>query len=101
VVTTDGKRNTLISGSRFGVDPMAGLEVDYQSTVFLRAGINQFQRNALLNVSSLAPSTTFSPNIGVGIKTRIFQLDYALTNAGNQNSFFSHIISLSVGLDPE
>jgi hypothetical protein len=52
-------------------------------------------------VSSLAPSTTFSPNIGVGIKTRIFQLDYALTNAGNQNSFFSHIISLSVGLDPE
>ncbi len=101
VVTSDGKRNTLISGSRFGVDPMAGLEVDYQSTVFLRAGINQFQRNALLNVSALAPSTTFSPNVGVGIKTRIFQLDYALTNAGNQNSFFSHIISLSVGLDPE
>jgi hypothetical protein len=101
VVTSDGKRNTLISGRRFGVDPMAGLEVDYQSTVFLRAGINQFQRNALLNVSALAPTTTFSPNLGVGIKTRIFQLDYALTNAGNQNSFFSHIISLSVGLDPE
>jgi hypothetical protein len=101
VITSDGKRNSLVSGKRFGMDPMAGLEVDYQETVFLRAGINQFQRNALLNVSALAPKTTFSPNIGIGIKTRVFQLDYALTNAGNQNSLFSHIISITVGLDPE
>ena len=99
LVTTDGKRNTIISSKSLSIDPMFGLELGYQDLFFLRAGINQFQRNQSLNVSQLTDQSSFQPNIGIGIHVGPMRIDYALTNVGNQSSFYTHIISLTLGID--
>ncbi|MEO5907169.1 MAG: PorV/PorQ family protein, partial [Saprospiraceae bacterium] len=42
-ITTDGKRNTLISSETISVGPRMGLEFDLRNRIFLRAGISNFQ----------------------------------------------------------
>lgn len=95
--TTDGQRNVLISSKSFNVDPSMGLEFDYNQMVFLRAGINNFQK--VLNDEGNS-SLSVQPNMGIGLKIGQITIDYALNNvgsAGNTGNFYSHIISLGIG----
>jgi len=44
--------------------------------------------------------TTIQPNIGVGLKYKIFALDYAMTNIGNvSTSLYSHIFTVKIDID--
>jgi len=92
IITTDGHRNTLISGHPFSGDPALGLEFGYQNWLFLRGGFGNFQRTN----NFIGDQITFQPNIGLGIKFKGFQLDYALTDIGNQSDvLYTNMFSLT------
>ncbi len=90
--TTDGKRNTLVSADPVSADIAVGLEFDFKDRLFLRMGVNNFQRD---NNFFSKDFLTVQPNIGVGLKLGQFQVDYAFTDVGEQrNQTYSHVISL-------
>lgn len=97
IVTTDGQRNTLISGDPFSLDPAFGLEASYGEFVFLRAGVSQFQQildfDGTENIDS-------RPSLGLGLKLGQLYVDYAYTDLGDDRSTFSHIISARLALKP-
>jgi hypothetical protein len=92
-ITTDGKRNVLISSAPFSIAPSLGAEFNYNETVYLRGGINNIQRRTSVTG---AQETFVQPNLGVGLKLfKKIRLDYAYTNASSQNlGLYSHVISL-------
>ena len=95
--TFDGKRNTVIKSNTVSIDPKFGLELDYISTIFLRFGAGQFQEIQNFDRSY---SRVYQPNFGVGVKIQNFNIDYALTDIGDQaETPYSHVISLKLGLD--
>ncbi|MCB9082675.1 MAG: hypothetical protein H6555_13300 [Lewinellaceae bacterium] len=97
ILSTDGRRNTLLSSDPFSLDPSAGLEIDYRQVVFLRAGVNQFQRETAFDGKDvLSPR----PSIGVGLRLSAFQVDYAFTDLGANESTYSHVISLLLKFRP-
>jgi len=64
--------------------------------VYLRGGVGNFQ-----NVKEIDNSTSlsFQPNIGRGFKYKGIQVDYALTDIGDQSAaLYSNIFSLKVDL---
>ena len=88
--------NDIIANSAFSIDPALGLEFGYTDLVFLRAGVGNFQ-----NVEQLDDSTkvSFQPNIGLGFKYKGIQVDYALTDLGDQSAaLYSNIFSVKVDL---
>ena len=90
------KTNDLLSTDFVSVDPALGFEFGYTDSVFLRAGAGNFQ-----NIQQLdgAEKVGFQPNIGLGFKYKGIQVDYALTNLGNQNTtLYSNIFSVKVDL---
>lgn len=90
------KTNDIISSNFVSVNPAVGLEFGYTDMVFVRAGAGNFQ-----NVQQLDNSVKvgFQPNIGLGFKYKGIQVDYALTNLGNQSTtLYSNIFSLKVDL---
>ncbi len=91
---TFDERNTLIHTSAFSLDPRIGIEAAYNDMVYLRLGVNNFQR--YLSDSDITKTVlALQPNVGVGLKLGIFNIDYALTGLGNFSSgIYSHIISL-------
>lgn len=91
VFTTDGRRNTLLSAEPISMDPSFGLEVGYNGFVFLRGGLNQFQRETDFDE---AESITLRPSMGVGLRIGTFFIDYAFTDPGDQRNTFSHVFSL-------
>jgi len=91
IVTTDGERNTLISSNPFSIDPALGLEADYNNFLYLRAGVNQFQR--LLEFDG-KETLTARPAFGVGIVIAGLHVDYAFTDPGDSQNLYSHVISL-------
>ncbi len=95
--TTDGRRNVLISANPISIDPSLGVEFNYNKLVFIRGGINKFQKKTdLLGKEYL----TLQPNAGIGIKIFKIRLDYALTNVGNQSdNLYSHVISMTLDLN--
>lgn len=98
IVTTDGQRNTLVSAAPFSLDPAFGLEAGYRDFVFLRAGLNQFQRQTdFEGVESL----NTRPSIGIGLRLGSLLVDYAFTDLGDRRNTFSHVISLSFKLKPK
>ena len=99
-ITTDGKRNVLVSGDPFSIDPHLGLELDYQNIVFLRAGIGNIQdETGIDNVKH----KTFQPNIGIGIRIKkVLTIDYALTDIGNQSlALYSNVFSIRFSFTPK
>ncbi len=95
--TFDGKRNTLISTDPVSIDPHGGVEVGYENKFFLRLGAGQFQDLKDFDGSTYS---TFQPNFGLGIKLKNVNIDYALTDIGDQaESPYSHVISLTAGFD--
>lgn len=95
-VTTDGRRNTVISGNPFSVDPAFGLELGYDNTVFIRGGVGNLQYITEMNGDR---PLTFQPNIGIGLRIKSIYLDYALTDIGDQSAaLYSNIFSLKINI---
>lgn len=98
VNTFDGKRNTVIKTNVWSMEPMLGTEIGYKNIVFLRGGIGNIQK--ALNAKGNAYTTTMQPNIGAGVKYKIFALDYAYTDIGDRSlALYSHIISLKIDIN--
>lgn len=94
-ITTDGKRNVLVSASPFSMDPHMGLEFNYKNFIYLRGGVNNLQQ--AIADDSTEESWIIQPNMGVGLVIGPVTLDYAYTNIGNQGEIlYSHVVSLSL-----
>ena len=88
--------NDIISTKYASIDPALGAEFGYINLVFVRAGVGNFQNAEQLDSTQ---KVEFQPNIGLGFKYRGIQVDYALTNLGNQSTtLYSNIFSLKVDL---
>jgi hypothetical protein len=101
-MTTDGRRNTLISADPISLDPSLGLELHYNNLVFLRGGINNIQQFKDINNNK---KWAIQPNFGVGFRIYKFHIDYALgLNAGGavidntQGAVLSHIVSVKIDI---
>jgi hypothetical protein len=90
------KTNDIISTDFVSMDPALGLEFGYTDLVFVRAGVGNFQNVQQLDSSE---KVGFQPNIGLGFKYKGIQLDYALTDLGNQSAaLYSNVFSVKVDL---
>lgn len=89
--------NDIISTGGFSIDPALGFEFGFIEMVFLRAGVGNFQNVLQLDGSE---SVNFQPNMGVGFKYKGIQVDYALTDIGDQSvALYSNVFSLKVDWD--
>lgn len=98
LATTDGKRNTLISGNPISIDPGFGVEVNYHDFLFLRSGINQLQKESDFDGKQHYISR---PSVGVGLQLFSLRVDYAFTDLGDSQNRYSHIVSLKMDLKPK
>jgi len=90
------KTNDILSTDFVSIDPALGFEFGYTDLVFLRAGMGNFQNIQQIDNSE---KVGFQPNIGLGFKYKGIQIDYALTNLGNQSAaLYSNIFSVKVDL---
>jgi hypothetical protein len=92
IITTDGKRNTLVSSNPFSIDPNLGLEIAYSKVIFLRLGCGNAQRVKNFDGSD---AWTVQPNFGLGLHIKNLHLDYALSDIGNVSDvLYSNVFSL-------
>ncbi|WP_449404269.1 putative type IX sorting system protein PorV2 [Flavobacterium microcysteis] len=90
------RTNDIISTDVVSIDPALGFEFGYTDLVFLRAGVGNFQNVKQLDGSD---KVGFQPNIGLGFKYKGVQVDYALTDIGDQSvALYSNIFSVKVDL---
>lgn len=86
--------NDIVSSSFTSMTPSLGLEFGYIDLVFVRAGVGNFQTIQQLEGGD---SVGFQPNIGVGFKYKGIQVDYALTDIGDQSAaLYSNVFSLKL-----
>lgn len=98
MITTDGKRNVLITGDPFSFEPALGMELSYRNIVSLRGGIGNFQSYYLPNEKR---KYSLQPNIGIGINIGdVLYIDYALTDVGdNSIALYSNVFSLKLNIN--
>jgi hypothetical protein len=90
------KTNAVLSTNGLSIDPAIGFEYGYSELVFLRAGLGDFQNVVQIDGSK---SVSFQPNIGLGFAYRGIQIDYALTDLGDQSAaLYSNIFSVKIDL---
>lgn len=90
------RTNDIISTDIVSIDPAVGFEAGYIDLVFLRGGVGNFQNITQIDNSK---SVSFQPNLGIGFKYKGIQVDYALTDIGDQSAaLYSNIFSLKVDL---
>jgi len=90
------KTNDIIATDLVSIAPALGFEFGYTDLVFLRAGFGNFQNITQIDDTK---KLSFQPNIGLGFKYKGIQIDYALTDLGNQSAaLYSNIFSLKVDL---
>lgn len=90
------RTNDIVSSDFVSIDPALGFEFGYTNLVFLRAGVGNFQNIQQLDNTK---KVGFQPNIGLGFKYKGIQVDYALTDLGDQSAaLYSNIFSLKVDL---
>jgi hypothetical protein len=95
--TFDGKRNVLIKSKAVSMDPHMGLEASYMKMIFLRAGIGNYQTYTDAVGKKV---NTIQPNVGVGVRIRQVNIDYAYTNIGNSSiALYSHVFSIRVDIN--
>lgn len=95
-LTTDGQRNVLVSSKAINIDPMLGLEIDYQRFMWLRFGVGQFQRIKKIE-DPTQKELMLQPNFGLGLRLGRVTIDYALTNIGKVSQvLYSNIVSLKL-----
>jgi hypothetical protein len=98
-ITTDGKRNVLISGNPFSIDPHLGLEFKLKEIVFIRGGIGNIQKTPDLTGKM---NYSIQPNLGIGINIKGFEIEYALTDIGDVSiAEYSNIFSIRFNLNPK
>ncbi|MFD2561679.1 putative type IX sorting system protein PorV2 [Aquimarina rubra] len=86
--------NDIISSSAISVTPAFGFELDYAKIVYLRGGVGNFQNIEQFDGSD---NVGFQPNFGVGFKYKGIQVDYALTDIGDQSAaIYSNVFSIKV-----
>lgn len=91
-VTTDGRRNVLLSANPLSVDPHCGIMLGYKNLVKVRAGVSSLQRYQSFEGDK---EWGIQPNMGVGIGIKSFNLDYAFTRLGAADAgYYTHIFSL-------
>jgi hypothetical protein len=89
--------NDVISTSLASITPSMGLEFAYIDMVYVRGGVGNFQNIQQLDGSD---SVGFQPNIGVGFRYKGIQVDYALTDIGDQSAaLYSNVFSLKLDWD--
>jgi hypothetical protein len=98
--TFDGRRNTVLRTDFASIDPKLGLEASWKDVLFVRAGINNFQRalddDDITNTSKV---WIYQPSVGTGFRINNVQIDYAFTNLANQsNPLYTHVFSLRADL---
>lgn len=94
--TEFAQTNAMISSKGFSIQPSAGFEFGYTNMVFVRAGVGNFQNELQIEGNE---KLTFQPNIGLGFKYKGIQVDYALTDIGDQSAaLYSNIFSLKLDL---
>lgn len=92
IVTTDGKRNTLVSSNPFSIDPNIGVEIGYSKIIYVRLGCGNAQRVKNFDGSD---AWTVQPNLGLGLHIKNLHLDYALSDIGNVSDvLYSNVFSL-------
>ena len=90
------KTNDVFASDAVSIDPALGFEFGYTDLVFLRAGVGNFQNVEQIDGSK---KVNFQPNIGLGFKYKGIQVDYALTDLGDQSAaLYSNIFSVKVDL---
>lgn len=95
-LTTDGQRNVLVSAKPVSIDPSLGIEVGYNKVIYVRGGIGNIQRVKDFDGSE---TITIQPNIGIGLKIKNLQLDYALSDIGNVSDvLYSNVFSLKIDI---
>lgn len=91
------KTNDIISSNFISIDPALGFQLDYLSTVFIRAGVGNMQEELQFDNSK---ELVFQPNFGVGFHYKGIQIDYALTNIGSVgNALYSNVFSIKVAFE--
>lgn len=96
-ISTDGKRNVLIKGDPFSIDPHAGIELAYRDIIFVRGGIMNMQSVPDFDGKD---RFDFQPNLGAGVRIKRLTIDYALTDIGdNSIALYSNVFSLTYALD--
>jgi len=86
--------NDIISSGFASITPSGGFEFGYIDLVYVRGGVGNFQNIRQLDGSD---SVGFQPNIGVGFKYKGIQVDYALTDIGDQSAaLYSNVFSLTL-----
>ena len=98
--TFDGRRNTVIATDFASIDPKIGLELSWKDVLFVRAGINNFQKSLDdEDINNIKKVWIYQPSIGTGFKISNLQIDYAFTNLANQsNPLYTHVFSLKADL---
>lgn len=99
-LTFDGRRNTVVSSRAVSIDPKMGAELNINKVLFLRGGINNFQR-ALADGDTLNQKKVwiYQPSAGAGFRLQNVRIDYAFTNLANQsNPLYTHVFSLQFDL---
>ena len=88
--------NDIFASNMVSIDPAIGLEYEYVDLVFIRAGVGNFQKVVQIDNTK---KIGFQPNIGLGYKYKGIQIDYALSDIGDQSAALdSNIFSLKVDL---
>ncbi len=96
-LTTDGKRNVLISSSPISIDPHLGVELGIRKYVSVRFGVGNLQYVRNFDGTK---KLTLQPNIGLGLILNSFKLDYAFTDIGdNSTALYSHVFSVRFALN--
>lgn len=89
--------NAIISTDGLSVSPSFGVEFSYAKMVFIRGGMGNFQNNVQMDNTK---QMEFQPNIGLGFQYKGIQIDYALTDIGNQSAaIYSNVFSLKLDLE--
>ncbi|GAA4107351.1 PorV/PorQ family protein [Aquimarina addita] len=85
--------NDIISSS-ISISPAFGFQLDYSKMVYLRGGVGNFQNIEQFDGTK---NVGFQPNFGVGFNYKGIQIDYALTDIGDQSAaIYSNVFSLKV-----
>jgi hypothetical protein len=100
-VTTDGKRyGNLININPISIDPRLGTELNYNKTIFVRAGLGNFQQ--ILDdrdTTNQDKTLLFQPTLGLGVRIKNLAIDYSFSSLNlRDNALYSHFVSLRIDI---
>jgi hypothetical protein len=99
--TTDGSRyGAFINSGNLSGTPKFGAEANYGNKIFLRAGINGFQKVLDDTDTSFTKTVNlFQPAMGIGFYFSNLTVDYAFSSLNlSNNPLYSHVFSLKLDL---